>query len=87
MTRAKKSASKSSRLTTKLFIKPKSAKALPKPDPPAFDSLPVSAEQCRKAINALVAHGKKRAIEREATDLLADEDDEAVWLNVATKRM
>lgn len=87
MVRAKKGSSKAARITTQLFIKPKSAKATPAPEPPAFDALPVNKKQCKKAVDALIAYAKKRVAEKQDSDLLADEDNEAVWLGVTLKRM
>lgn len=87
MTRAKKGASKASRITTKLFIKPKSVKALPAPEPPKFETLPVDAAQCRKAVHALVAHAKQKVAGNQKSDLLASDDDEMLWLAVTVKRM
>lgn len=87
MVRAKKSGSKAARITTQLFIKPKSSKAASLPEPPAFESLPVNKKQCKAAVEALVAHAKKRVAEKQDTDLLADDDNEAIWLGVTLKRM
>lgn len=87
MVRAKKRSSNAARITTQLFIKPKPAKAAPLPEPPAFESLPVNKSQCKKAVDALVAHAKKRVTEKQTSDLLADEDSEAIWLGVTLKRM
>lgn len=87
MVRAKKRSSNAARITTQLFIKPKSVKAAPAPEPPAFDTLPVSKKQCKQAVDALVAHAKKRVAEKQNSDLLADEDNEAIWLGVTLKRM
>ena len=87
MTRKKSGTSKASRITSKLFIKPKSAKALPAPAPPSIDSLPVDKKQCKRAVDALVAHANKKIAEKQETDLLAGEDNEDVWLGVTVKRM
>ena len=87
MVRAKNSSSKAARITTQLFIKPKSSKAAPLPEPPAFETLPVNKKQCSAAVEALVAYAKKRVAEKQDTDLLADDDSEAIWLGVTLKRM
>jgi hypothetical protein len=87
MVRAKKNHSRSAKLTEKLYIKPKSVKALPPAEPPAIESLNVDKKQCSKAVTALVTFAKKRIAEKAETDLLAGENDEDVWLTVALKQM
>lgn len=87
MTRKKSGTSKAARISTKLFIKPKSVKALPAPAPPSIDSLPIDKKQCKRAVDALVAHAQKRVAEKQESDLLAGEDNEAVWLGITVKRM
>jgi hypothetical protein len=87
MVRAKKSSSKAARITTQLFIKPKSAKAAPAPEPPALETLPIDKKQCKSAVDALISHAKKSVAEKQNSDLLADEENEAVWLGITLKRM
>lgn len=87
MVRAKKRHSTAARITSKLFIKPVSVKPVAAAQPPSIDKLPVNQKQCRQAVDALVAHAKKRIAEKANSDLLADEESEAVWLGVTLKQM
>ncbi|GAA5905296.1 hypothetical protein JCM6882_003738 [Rhodosporidiobolus microsporus] len=51
---------------------------------PALESLPVSQQQCEKAVNALLKHVEKKQQEREETELLG-EMEEKVFLVVGLK--
>lgn len=53
---------------------------------PAFDSLPVSADQLSKACTALHAHASSLVAKRAESDLLAGSTDEALELVVTLKR-
>jgi hypothetical protein len=65
---------------------PKSLVPQKRPAPPPVDTLPLSKEQCAKALKALVSHALSKIEESAHDDLLAGEDEEKVFLVVSLKR-
>jgi hypothetical protein len=84
-TKAYKRKASSASLAPPLSL-PKSVAPQKRPPPPPVDSLPISKDQCAKALAALVSHSRKKLDEAAKSDILAGEEEEKVFLVVSLKR-